>query len=149
MDRKIERPKVTRELIMKAAVTFCQKHGYSNKQAEDLGRKARPNMDGYELAKLLENVCGWNPKAVDVEILDCFDNEIRNAHRDECWKWVGDNDIKPPFPIGTMTTLGRILRVYEHEPASYVVESESGIRLIITFEEALVPIRGKPKEKTE
>ena len=36
-------------------------------------------MDGYELAKALESVCYWMPTAQDVETLDNFGCDLREA----------------------------------------------------------------------
>ncbi len=136
----MQRPKITRELIAAAAATFCAREGWDKQQAEDLGRVARWHMDGYELAKELERACYLSPTARDVETLDMFGHEIIEAHRQACVAWARDNNVQPPLPVGTMTTLGEITGVSTYSPASYEIrkpgDTEPTRRYIVAFEDA-------------
>ena len=137
----MDRPKVTRELISATAATFCDRSGWDTDQAEDLARVCRhANMDGYELAKELDSMCGWSPTAQDVETLDNFSCEVREAHRQVCIAWACDNNVQPPLPIGTMTTDGEITSIYEHDAATYMVrmhgEPDPTRRRLVRFEDA-------------
>src|SRR5574343_2074500 len=77
----------------------------------------------------------------DVIALDNMNKEVREMHRKACIAWAKDNDIQPPFPIGTMTTKGEITGISEYHAASYLVK-ENGQknetrRLIVKFEDAI------------
>ena len=137
----MDRPKLTRDLIAATATAFCESNGWDADQAEDLARVCRhAHMDGYELAKELDNVCGWMPTAQDVEELDNFGCDVREAHRQACISWARDNNIKPPLPVGTMTTLGEITGVYAYDGACYEIrltgDTDPPRRRIVRFEDA-------------
>ena len=135
----MDRPKVTLELIATVAAAFCSSAGWDASQADDLARAYRSGMDGYELAKTLDNYHGWMPTADDVESLDCFGGEVREAHRQACIAWARDNSIQPPLPIGTMTTRGEITGVSDHDGATYLIRengcTQEGRRLLVRFED--------------
>ncbi|MGZ4968080.1 MAG: hypothetical protein ACXV8O_01575 [Methylobacter sp.] len=66
----------------------------------ELRAAGRPECDGYEYAKKLENA-GWSRiTASDVEVLDSAFSVLSDAHDTVVGKWVKDNDIKPPCPDG-------------------------------------------------
>ena len=137
----MERPKITRDLITAVAQKFCGDNGWDEEQAADLARVCRSvHMDGYELAKELDSLCSWMPTAQDVETLDNFSCEVREAHRQVCIAWACDNNVQPPLPIGTMTTDGEITSIYEHDAATYMVrmhgETDPTRRHLVRFEDA-------------
>ena len=136
----MDRPKVTQELIATVAAAFCSSHGWDASQADDLARAYRSGMNGYELAKTLDNYHGWIPTADDVESLDNFGGEVREAHRQACIAWARDNNIQPPLPIGTMTTRGEITDISEWDGACYEVrqpdDQHPTRRYIVRFEDA-------------
>lgn len=137
----MERPKITPELIATTAATFCVSNGWDADQASDLARVCRgAHMDGYELAKELDSVCGWMPTAQDVETLDNFGSEVREVHRKVCIAWALENNIQPPLPVGTMTTQGEITGIYAHDAACYEIQrpgdTEPSRRYIVRFEDA-------------
>ena len=137
----MERPKMTRELIAAAAAEFCARNGWDTDQARDLARVYRGGyMDGYELAKALDSECGWMPTAQDVETLDCFGGEVREAHRQACIAWARDNNVQLPLPIGTMTTRGEITGVSDYDGATYLIrepgDKDASRRLLVLFEDA-------------
>lgn len=139
----MERPKITREFIASVAAKFCEREGWDEDQADDLARVCRhAHMDGYELAKELDTICGWSPTAQDVETLDNFGHEVREAHRQACIAWARENDVQPPLPIGTMTTRGEITGISEYDGATYLVREPGGKeptrRLLIRFEDARI-----------
>ena len=138
---KMERPKVTRELIAAAAAKFCEREGWDADQAFDVARACRSeHMDGYELARELDSMYGWMPTTQDVETLDNFGCDVREAHRQACIAWARDNNIQPPLPIGTMTTRGEITGVSSHSPACYEIrkpgDPDPNRRYIVHFEDA-------------
>ena len=137
----MNRPKVTRELIAETASAFCAREGWGAHQEADLAGVCRgANMGGYELAKALDNERGWMPTAQDVETLDSFGGDIREAHRQACIAWARDNNVQPPLPVGTMTTQGEITGIYAHDGACYEVrkpgDTEPTRRYIVRFEDA-------------
>ena len=137
----MDRPKITRELIAAAARKFCELEGWTEMQAEDLARVCySPHMNGYDLAKDLDNLRGWSPTAQDVETLDNFKGYLREAHKQECIVWARDNNVIPPFPIGTMTTQGEIVGIFAHDVACYEMRKPDGLdpswRYIVRFEDA-------------
>ena len=137
----MERPKITKELIAATAAAFCERNGWDSDQAEDIARVCcSAHMDGYELAKELDSVCGWMPTAQDVETLDSFGSSVGEAHKQLCIEWARDNNVQPPLPIGTMTTKGVIAGIYEHAAACYRVKEHGEANdtrfLIVRFEDA-------------
>lgn len=137
----MERPKLNPELIAATAAAFCERNGWSAGQATDLAQVCRGEyMDGYELAKALDEICGWSPTAQDVETLDNFGLELREALRHKRIAWARDNNIQPPLPVGTMTTRGEITGIYEQDGACYEIrkagDSNPTRRYIVPFEDA-------------
>ena len=137
----MERPKITKELLAATAAAFCAREGWDADQAADLTRVCHSqHMDGYQLAKALDSECGWFPSVDDVETLDCFGGELREAHRQACIAWARDNNVQPPLPIGTMTTRGEITGISEHDGATYLIRengcTQEGRFLMVRFEDA-------------
>ena len=85
----MERPKLTKEMIAATAAAFCERNGWGTDEAADLARVcSSAHMDGYELAKELDSMCGWMPTAQDVETLDNFGCDLREALRQACIAWA-------------------------------------------------------------
>lgn len=133
----MDRPKITREMIVEAAKEIA---GNVDIEAEDIAKRFRPHMDGYELAKELEHD-GYNIRAADVEELDCMSNAVDDLHRAAEKKWVEENNIQPPLPIGTTIKQGVIHGVCPYTPARYQVKengcTKDGRFLLIKFEDAV------------
>lgn len=140
------RPAVTPEMILEAAEELCKRERWDADQARDLADAYSRHMDGYELAKLLENDYGWDISVMDVEALDCMSSDVRRAHDKACAVWAQENNIQPPLPIGTMTTRGEIAGIYEHGPATYRVRAHGEMNptrfLLIKFEDAIAVPEG-------
>lgn len=136
----MDRPKVTPELIATVAAAFCSSAQWHASKADDLARAYSSGLDGYELAKTLDINHGWTPTADDVENLNCFGSEVREAHRKACIAWARDNNIQPPLPLGTMTTQGEITGVSDRYGATYLIRendcTQEGRRLLVGFEDA-------------
>ena len=137
----MDRPKLTKELITATAAAFCERNGWDAEQAADLAGVCRSeHMDGYELAKALEQRCYWSPTAMDVETLDTFSADLREALREARISWAHDNNVQPPFPVGTMTTRGEITGIYDHDGACYEIRKPGDAnptrRYIVPFEDA-------------
>lgn len=137
----MDRPKVTKELIAATAAIFCKREGWDEDQADDLASVCRhTSQDGYELAKELDSLCGWMPSAQDVETLDNFSSDLREAHRLACIAWARNNNVQPPLPVGAMTTQGEITGIYSHDGACYEIrkpgDANATRRYIVRFEDA-------------
>ena len=137
----MQRPTMTKELLAATAAAFCERNGWDADQAKDLATVCRygGRMDGYEMAKELDSFHGWLITAEDVETLDCFSSELREAHRQACIAWARDNKVQPPLPVGTMTTQGEITGIYAHDGACYEIrklgDTEPTRRYIVRFED--------------
>ena len=137
----MDRPKLSKKLIAATAAAFCERNGWDADQAADLARVcSHAHMDGYELAKALDCICYWTPTAQDVETLDNFGCDVREAHRQVCIAWARDNNVLPPLPMGTITTQGEITGVSSHSPACYEIrkpgDTDPTRRYIVRFEDA-------------
>lgn len=139
MAEKPERPRVTNELICAASAEFCERHKWNSDQSKDLAKVYAAHLDGYELAKALDDKFGWDIDEQVVETLGCFSNCVREAHRKMCLAWAKENNIQPPLPVGTMTTVGEITGIYAHDAACYEIKrpgDRDTTRSIVRFEEA-------------
>ena len=136
----MERPKVTPEMVFEAATKLAKANGWDTDQAADLASSYRRHMDGYQLAKNLERRHCWEITVSDVNALDCMDSDVREILTHACMVWARENDIQPPLPVGTMTTLGEITGLYKYEAACYEVLEpgciEPSRRRIVRYEDA-------------
>ena len=134
----IQRPKVSKETILSAAKIISQD---MNGDAEDIADCYYHWIDGYELAKELENNHSWSIEASMIEELDNIQYEVDSLHKEVCMQWVVDEDIKPPLKIGTAIKGGIIKGIYQHDAAMYTVtkygETMKNRHLIIKFENAI------------
>jgi len=135
------RPAVTRELVAEAARKMCEREGWlTGSEADDIARVYRQGMDGYAIARALDDDCGWDCDASVVEALDNLNHEVRAAHRLLCLAWARDNNIQPPLPVGTQITIGEITGIYEYDAAYYQVratgETNEARRRLVRFEDA-------------
>ncbi|OZA27083.1 MAG: hypothetical protein B7X93_09655 [Hydrogenophilales bacterium 17-61-9] len=136
----MERPKVTQEMIVQAAQKLATDNGWDHSQVADLAKVYGLHMDGYKLAKELESRCYWDISVMDVDALDCMDDEVRSIHRAACMAWAKEHNIQPPLPVGTMTTEGEITGICEYDAACYLIrehgETNPSRHLIVRFEDA-------------
>lgn len=68
--------------------------------ASDLFDAIRPYLDGYGMARHLENRHGWDSDSDLVEILDKVPLLLAKEAEKAIRHWVLDNDIKPPCKVG-------------------------------------------------
>lgn len=140
-------PMICEDIIKRAAREFyadneLEAFGEVEQVAEDLCTQFHPHIDGYDLAKRLEDHRGWvGIDAITVETLDNFECEVSELLREERKKWATDNNIKPPYPVGTRITKGTIHSLYEHDAATYLVTpadycTNSNHHLLVRFEDA-------------
>lgn len=130
------RPKITDEIRLEAARRLCEGTHF---EPEHVAKVYWGFMDGFELAKALEDE-GYEIKTSDVETLDSMSHYIHAVHKEECWKWVKENNIQPEYPVGTRLTRGIIEDISEYNPAYYKVKeygcTEKSRRILVRFEDA-------------
>lgn len=134
----MDRPKITKEMVIEAAKKIAEK---LEGDAEAIAKHYRHPMDGYELARELDRYEGWDLTMPDVEELDCLSSIVSDLHRQAEKKWVRENDIQPPLPIGTRIEHGVIHSVCDYSAAKYRVKedgcTQDGRFLLIRFEDAV------------
>jgi polyhydroxyalkanoate synthesis regulator phasin len=121
----------------------------------DIAKHGRQNMDGYELAKTLDDRAYWDCDFQMCEILDGFGWAARAAIEQAQKEWFTRTSPNPPFEIGARVKLRRgetgiIDAIYEHGPAQYCVkidgdersEEPTNSRRIVNFEDALPIVEG-------
>lgn len=135
------RPIVNDEMKMAAARELAAKMGLGENSAEDIAQEYRHHMDGFALAKALDKWCSWDTSREEMEALDEMDVLVGKALKAAERQWFADNNIQPPFPIGTQITRGLITGIYEHDIGRYLVKengcTKEGRHLIIKFEDAV------------
>lgn len=114
--------------LIKALVEHIEKNGLwssvpAEKSAADIASQWSDGIDGYELAKNLDNYKNWS--------------HTRKA-------WASAWNIQPPYPIGTHVTTrcggGVIAGVSDYHAAAYLVKEDGckqeGRHMVINFEDA-------------
>lgn len=76
-------------------------------------------IDGYNVAKALEDYCGWGPDAALVEILDDASWAIDRARDVMIAEWVIENKITVPFVVGDQVLSPKGLGVVTEVKASH------------------------------
>ena len=147
------RPILNDDIKQAAAVSFVRAH--SNIQDEfdlvdlafDIAEAHTTSMlmDGYELAKKLEDRFDWQIDAQTVADLDDVSVYMRKQLQHEERLWVKNHNIQPQFAIGTAVVCryghicsGTITGVSEHEPATYLIQipgEPENSRAIVKFED--------------
>lgn len=153
MDRPIQptvppRPVVTDKMKLAAAREFIEKEQIEGGNASDLAKHGNIWIDGYELAKALDDYCGWHIDSETVERLEAYGSYVRDALNVAEREWFKAFDIQPPHDIGTTVTCntrnrrGIITDVCEHSIACFSVrplqpapdETSPSMRWICKFE---------------
>lgn len=136
----MRRPGITDEMIEHALRIAANKMGAD---FETLQRAYAYPTDGFELALKLHSEFGWDMERDDLDYLDAIDVNIERLHKQKCKEWFSENNIQPPFPIGTEIVEGEITGIYEYELAVYEVKvrgwKDDGTRRLIKFEDAKLP----------
>lgn len=126
---------------------------------------AEANRDGYHLAKLLDEYCGWdNIDSFMVEQLATLGHTIYLAEREELANWIKHNDIKCPFKLNSIVTFkhintlqkGKIIKINKEYGEVYIFCKELGhVRsgqgtnaIILPYEKVICDDCKKPKTKT-
>lgn len=154
------RPKyLTKEIALKAATPIAHRlaehPNFDGYHAPDLAREIvrqvrdRRYIDGYDLAKDLEDHEGWGINFEIVEILNDFSGEVDHEMRAAEKEWFERVKPQPPLPLGARVQVGRdetgiIDEIYKYGPAKYCVKIDgdpkakppTNSRRIIDFEDA-------------
>lgn len=151
------RPKTaTREMKQAAAertVALLVSHGHLTPaeradSIENLAKVGERHMDGYQIAKHLDDWHHWDCNLEMAEDLDSFsshlDDELRKAER----AWFERTRPQPPFPVGTRIAFGKrgigvIDSIYDHSPGKYAIKVDGDAeadaptcrRSIVNFED--------------
>lgn len=152
------RPSVNYEIKLQAAFEFLQAHPDIEPErvnqhsiehmADDIAMHATYYSDGYELAKELENVAGWqNIDMQMVETLDSYSTYLHHSLEKAKRQWAAENNIQPPYPVGSRVRsllrwnniTGTITGISPHHAACYEVQvdgtaPEDSTRRIIEYE---------------
>lgn len=104
-----------------------------------------PYQDGYQLAKILENTCGWTCDFQTADILNSVGDYILKAHRAAVRQWAESNQIQPQFAVGTRVIClhngekhGVITGLSEYHAACYEIQLDGQTynhRAIVAFED--------------
>lgn len=146
------RPTLDPEMIKAAAEKLVSQPyfplddiGVSKGEAiEHLACCYRHHMDGYELAKELDDQHGWQIGSMLVCELDAMSGIVSDIVEEAERNWVKECNIQPPLPVGAELDAGVITGICDHRPACYLVkmhgdgpdEQTGHRRRIIQFEDA-------------
>ena len=113
----------------------------------DIREVAHLHMDGYELAKALDDRCYWDCTRAMVDVLDTWELAAQEEMDSQEAEWAAANGMQPTIPNGTRVRLGDgrtgvVEKVYPHKAAYYAVRIDgdpkagppSNRRYIIPFE---------------
>lgn len=132
------RPKVDDAMVLQATKEIAKR--IDDADAETIASCYRPYMDGYELAREIGRLYGWDLTMQDVEELDAMDSILRKLQTEAEKKWFEENDVQPPFETGTEIKQGLITGIDQYGVARYRVKehgcTQDGRYLIINFEDA-------------
>lgn len=131
------RPTVNDALILEAATEVAKN---LHIDAEIIAEAYEPHMDGYALAKQLDDRYYCDITTRDVEELDAMDTLVRQAVERAEKEWVEREGIVPKLAVGTEIKRGVIAGVSEYSPARYKVKehgcTREGRHLLVRFEDA-------------
>jgi hypothetical protein len=124
MKMQIVRPEISKDTILIAALKISRYIRGENEEsdAEDIADCYYEHIDGYELAKRLENDCHWDISVDMIEHLDSMEHYVSEEHEIVLKKWVIDSKIEPPFENGTKVKQGVIAGIYEYGAAKFLVK---------------------------
>jgi hypothetical protein len=145
------RPKVNKEIIKVATEKIITQlpespsEGFNefsvNDIVESIVESYHYGMNGYELAKRLDDHCGWYDIDVDmVNTLDGMDHEVRNILEKKEKEWEKEYNIHPTLEMNTKIKEGVIIGIDEYYAARYRVKPYDCVNnryLLIKFEDAI------------
>lgn len=145
----MKRPEITPEIIKTGVQRLSEQEnrGWSEKHIKAVVESYYMDINGYELAKRLDDDYGWDVDAELVGQLDELTSYVREAHKEAQEEWVKANNITPKFNAGDRVCFmgafskvtGTIDGIYEHMPARYIFKEDGRLsdshRLIVPFED--------------
>jgi hypothetical protein len=139
------RPTVNEEIIRIAAgkivAQLSIKFDDDDYYAQDIFDSYYYGMNGYELAKKLDDLCGWEIDVDAVNVLDGMDYEVRMILEKKEKEWAKEYNIQPTLEMNIKIKEGVIIGVDEYHAARYKVKPYDCINdnryLIIKFEDAI------------
>jgi len=142
------RPKVTEAMKLEAARLIAKDMGAKENQIEEYASCIADNMhhtDGFQIAYGMARGGFDGLTAEDVEHLDCAWSRLLMIHNEACKKWAMENNLLPPYPIGTITTQGAITGICPYGAAQYEIkpigqdDATTGCRRrIVCFEDVVL-----------
>lgn len=139
------RPVVTEDIIREAALDIANR---LSGDVDDIVDAYQHPMDGYELGKALERESCWDIQRDDIDVLDEVGMNARRLLKEQEADWVRDNNIQPPYPVGTRVQTphrgtGVIDAIDDYSPGCFLVvpdirtevERRSQLRWVCKFEE--------------
>lgn len=133
----MNRPTITHEMKLAAAVKVAKN---LEVDAEVIATAYRYPMDGYRLARELDDWHGCAITANDVEELDAMDVLVRKELENAEKQWVERECIAPKLSVGAVLKRGVVAGVCETSPARYLVKEhgckDPGKFLLVCFEDA-------------
>lgn len=138
-----KRPPITEEMIRQVTDEIAAE--YEIGDPDVLPRHYRNHMDGIELAFELSKFEGWDyGHEIDrdfIDELDTISTRVDRIHREAVQQWFEENDIQPPYPVGTQVVQGVIDGIDEYGIARYKVKrpEDEGKQawLLVNFEDAV------------
>jgi hypothetical protein len=134
-----KRPAITKELALKALEGKCIGLPFT---AEEFVEEWSPWKDSYEIAKSLDRAHCCDLSRDDLDHIDDMAGYIDDYHRETVNRWFADNNIQPPYLVGSRLKEGLITGIYEYQPAYYCVKEHGCTNptrsLLIKFEDAVL-----------
>jgi hypothetical protein len=134
-----KRPAITSELVLKALAGKCVGFSFT---AEQFVSQYSRFKDSYEIARDMDRRYSCDLSREDLDDIDDMIGHVDNYHREVVKQWFAENDIQPPYAIGSTLTRGLITGIYEYEPATYLVKEPGCTNptrsLLIKFEDAVL-----------
>ena len=134
----MSRPTITQEMKLAAAMQVAK--NLVDGDAEVIASAYSYPMDGYQLARELDDRHYWSISASDVDELDAMDALVRQELERAEKEWAEREAITPKLAVGTAIKRGVVAGVSEHSPARYRVKEhgcqQNGRFLLIRFEDA-------------
>lgn len=137
MDKYPKAPTETIELLQKAFECFAEEHECDLSILID-GYRYSSVSDGYEIGKYLDTHYGWDVDLQFVNALDDLDYIANDYLQKERKKWFEENNVEPPYEIGTQLDKGTIVGIDTYYSGYYLVQqnNDSIGKLLIKFEDA-------------
>lgn len=137
MNTTPRRPKLSQLQIAEAVKNHLDELGFS---AKEFAEEYRDWFDSYELAKALDDNCSAGLCRNDIDQIEELQAIVEDAEKQLVKKWFEENNIQPPYPIGTRLKKGVIDGIYEYSPGYYTVQEDGctdpNQRLLVRFEDA-------------